>query len=543
MVASILLQLVIFELEICLAIKQIKTCMLSLFSDIVQMPGQINLKDLNIPTRQNMPLGMSKGKNQAVGIPNESGGMDPLQDYTGASISEEHFAELEADFGEYEHGYMEDTSPVPLDLDDSPDLKASERLEAFINKMMQKAESLSITREEQILRKQQILEELQKVEQELQEKAKAQLLLNAQERLEQERESQQLQEEEEPTEEELEEYAAGLTGCRMVPSLQEQSAAVARTQGPLPLHVALKNQLMATQAIESRENATAAESVSSKDDAVDGGNPEEPSQADDVQAPHLAKQESLSSASSADSGCGNSDTTSAGKDSSQSETNDASAKISPPKAIDETLLESLENVELPQHNSTTDYTDTCSGREEVEGQEDCDPEDRGSRASSEEVDISNVVPVLESSAQQLLQQQQQQQQHFDQHMQQPLQLTLQQQQELTRQFQQLALQQQLQQVAVSQQQQQVMEDGQACSQHSQAPTVIQPLQQEPIPLTAILEPLQSIASTASTAAPGSLEQQLQQQRQLQAQLALHQQFKVQAQLQLQQQQQQPQVGC
>ena len=41
--------------------------------------------------------------------------------------------------------------------------QASDRLEAFINKMMQKAELLNTTREEQILKKQQILEELQKV--------------------------------------------------------------------------------------------------------------------------------------------------------------------------------------------------------------------------------------------------------------------------------------------------------------------------------------------------------------------------------------------
>lgn len=41
--------------------------------------------------------------------------------------------------------------------------QASDRLEAFINKMMKKAELLNSTREEQILKKQQILEELQKV--------------------------------------------------------------------------------------------------------------------------------------------------------------------------------------------------------------------------------------------------------------------------------------------------------------------------------------------------------------------------------------------
>ena len=45
--------------------------------------------------------------------------------------------------------------------------------------MMRKAEMLNTTREEQIQKKQQILEELQKVERELQEKAQAQLIINA----------------------------------------------------------------------------------------------------------------------------------------------------------------------------------------------------------------------------------------------------------------------------------------------------------------------------------------------------------------------------
>ena len=42
-------------------------------------------------------------------------------------------------------------------------LQASERLEAFINKIMQRAELMNATKEEQIVKKQQILEELQKV--------------------------------------------------------------------------------------------------------------------------------------------------------------------------------------------------------------------------------------------------------------------------------------------------------------------------------------------------------------------------------------------
>ena len=52
-----------------------------------------------------------------------------------------------------------------------------------------KAELLNTTREEQIVKKQQILEELQKVEAELHEKARAQLMLN----VEQKQRSQQQQ--------------------------------------------------------------------------------------------------------------------------------------------------------------------------------------------------------------------------------------------------------------------------------------------------------------------------------------------------------------
>ncbi|XP_054710914.1 ankyrin repeat domain-containing protein 17-like [Uloborus diversus] len=66
-----------------------------------------------------------------------------------------------------------------IDLDQN-NMKPSERLEACINTMMKKAEMMNPSPEEQIFQKQQILEELQRVERELQEKAQAQLLLNAQ---------------------------------------------------------------------------------------------------------------------------------------------------------------------------------------------------------------------------------------------------------------------------------------------------------------------------------------------------------------------------
>ncbi|GBM44967.1 Ankyrin repeat domain-containing protein 17 [Araneus ventricosus] len=65
------------------------------------------------------------------------------------------------------------------------ELKPSERLEQCINSMMKKAEMLNPSPEEQIIQKQQILEELQRVERELQEKAHAQIMFNAQQQQQQ----------------------------------------------------------------------------------------------------------------------------------------------------------------------------------------------------------------------------------------------------------------------------------------------------------------------------------------------------------------------
>ncbi|KAK2150836.1 hypothetical protein LSH36_386g01050, partial [Paralvinella palmiformis] len=106
------------------------------------------------------------------------------------SGSSSQVSEMGSDYG----GESEQTQPematssstsslIPFDSEDKMNemMKASERLEAFISKMMRRAELLHTTSEEQSLQKQQILEELQKVEQELQEKAKNPLLLlNAQ---------------------------------------------------------------------------------------------------------------------------------------------------------------------------------------------------------------------------------------------------------------------------------------------------------------------------------------------------------------------------
>ena len=96
---------------------------------------------------------------------------------------------LEAEGFDFEKALAESTAVAgggegELKLDPKTSEKC-EKLEAFINNMMRKAELLNTTREEQIVKKQQILEELQKVERELHEKAQAQLLFNFQQRLEQ----------------------------------------------------------------------------------------------------------------------------------------------------------------------------------------------------------------------------------------------------------------------------------------------------------------------------------------------------------------------
>ncbi|GFX52343.1 ankyrin repeat domain-containing protein 17 [Trichonephila clavipes] len=65
-------------------------------------------------------------------------------------------------------------------VEQSGEMKPSERLEQCINSMMKKAEMLHPSPAEQIIQKQQILEELQKVERELQEKAHHQYILSTQ---------------------------------------------------------------------------------------------------------------------------------------------------------------------------------------------------------------------------------------------------------------------------------------------------------------------------------------------------------------------------
>ncbi|XP_064628158.1 ankyrin repeat domain-containing protein 17-like isoform X2 [Lineus longissimus] len=141
-------------------------------------PGQVTLKDFNLAgkttdqIRQNMQKSFARAKAKLTEADSQSK-ISVQSEGDTCSISSSY---------DYEKNYQDTGSPLSFDLDDQTDMKASERLEAFINKMMKKAELLNTTREEQILKKQQILEELQKVERELKEKAQAQFLLSAQQR-------------------------------------------------------------------------------------------------------------------------------------------------------------------------------------------------------------------------------------------------------------------------------------------------------------------------------------------------------------------------
>ena len=236
-------------------------------------------------------------------------------------------------------------------------LKASEKLEAFINQMMKKAETLHTTREEQIVKKQQILDELQKVEHELQEKAKQQLLLNTQQKIEAVH-TKHLERGEADGGESDAVLVSGLDSETEEFIKQMQATALLVGSGdrlscapkPVPLHIALKKDLEAQlqAAIETATNnkdtssitrlleeanfvngpfddeeedkeAVAAPPVDGDDDDDnddDQDDDEDDNELDDEDGedidgrklPQLAKQESLSSvASSADSGCGNSD--------------------------------------------------------------------------------------------------------------------------------------------------------------------------------------------------------------------------------------------
>ena len=223
-----------------------------LTAGVPQMPGQVNLKDLNIPARTQEQIRQNMQKSLTRSLSQRRSETEQLCSSTEASDEESDFSY------DYEKNYTENGSPASVELED---MKASERLEAFINKMMKKAELLNTTREEQILKKQQILEELQKVERELQEKAQTQLFIK--QRLEQQQQppghkplplhvalqqSQQqqqfLQQAQIPQAEQMLQVAFPQLALEQQQQIQQQQQQNQQHQ-PLPLHIALQTQLEA----------------------------------------------------------------------------------------------------------------------------------------------------------------------------------------------------------------------------------------------------------------------------------------------------------
>ena len=339
-----------------------------------QAPGQINLKHLNIPPRSAEPgkrtaQELSKDKMQLLGQIGEGDAALGNAYISGDNI----LTDVDMDFV-YDKGYAEGDTPMPLEVAEGSEVKACEKFEAIINKMRQKAELLNNTREEQIHKKQQILEELQKVEQELQEKDKAQLLLYAQARLEQERQKQlqQLQKKKEEVE---------ANARNTVPSLQEQSAAVANSQ-TTALHVAVDHSgLLTCQVEEGIENSIATDIEQDLHALSDCGDDNQL-----IKKPKLAKQESLGSSasmgSSADSICSHNDS----KETSKTD------QLSP-----ECTDLSLQPREAKRVKHASDGYEGGGVQGDKQDPDKDVSSDNSSRASSEEIDLSCVLPACTTS--------------------------------------------------------------------------------------------------------------------------------------------------
>lgn len=270
-----------------------------------QVPGDLNLKDFNVPRRalETVPKVVPKklvkaavGKNSSV--------------FVGEA------AKIDGDGG------------MTLELEDpvaaaGDSLKANERLEAFINQMMKKAETLNTTREEQIVKKQQILEELQKVEQ--------QLLLSSHRRGEADGEPADDDDLLADLDLDPEELLSQMQAAVAAYTARGGDQALACAPMPVPLHVALHKDMeaqvqaaiaaaaaatkesseitkMANESIHESTKGLSHEAVNKSIPQIEAAATKEEDEDEDKKLPQLAKQESLSSvASSADSGCGNSD--------------------------------------------------------------------------------------------------------------------------------------------------------------------------------------------------------------------------------------------
>ena len=466
------------------------TCNIIHFPGVLQESGQVNLKDFNIQTksieqmrptmqklltkanldtkvtlttttttstqglivRESSPSVDSAVPSNTTPIPSSLNNNDPQRasvnvkngsngEVTSGSIvdnslsgSSSQVSEVGSDIcaeGERTNPEMStsSSSSTAFDSEDKMNemMKASERLEAFISKMMRRAELLHTTSEEQSLQKQQILEELQKVEQELQEKAKNPLLLlNAQSKqdsmVEQCKEV-LLQGDLSFDEDEYSEpmgmtlpvticgpHPGGLEfdvgGLEMGACGLELGAEVEGAMAAMALMMAQGGEAVA----ELMEPMAAdCEAVISKSlqGTYNGAALSFLSDEAEVKIAQLAKQESFSSAShssnsSADSGCGNSDFNGVGVEGSEVDGPPIPAKISPLVA-EEDEEPSPESVNIQQSPSSPSPADECDGVIESgeEGSREGSVEysheggEAVSRASSEEVDLTNVIPLME----------------------------------------------------------------------------------------------------------------------------------------------------
>lgn len=438
---------------------------------------------------------------------------------------------IDVDFGaEYEKACAEAASAAASSGSESEDkmnemMRASERLEAFINKMMRRAECLNTTSEEQFLQKQQILEELQKVEHELQEKAKNPLLLlNAQSKQDLPPSSPSLlQQAASPLQTQAVQHQQtiqvqeGPNGQQIIirqkvefPELPENTLLPDSGQPSLgmllPVSVCEQPDLRLPKPLEGDQDEDEEDEDEEDEDedpdlvyhpnspaeledpdgdvsdrsleAVDDNNPCNHGNGgalsiltgseEDLRTAQLAKQESLSSgssassssSSSADSGCGNSDTNGLGADGSEvdgppleSTSGDMELASGQQQVCDDLSCDS---------RNIANNNEAPSSSEEEEEEEDEEEEDddggeaaaippamllpssltsgdeegpktflmtenmelitsHSERAGSEEVDLTNVIPIMEFANQQqldnhlrALQQQQQQQQQLQQ---------------------------------------------------------------------------------------------------------------------------------
>ena len=302
------------------------------------------------------------------------------------------------------------SSPLnPFDSEDKMNemMKASERLEAFISKMMRRAELLHTTSEEQSLQKQQILEELQKVEQELQEKAKNPLLLlNAQSKQDMmfDQSKMALLQEDLPFDDDEDEchQPYGMTLPVMICEAGSHDVDAGGGGGGGGVE-SLKSNTDQGHSQASTKSAKDEAVIIQADAAHDGGTVCH--EGSEVKTAQLAKQESLSSASnvsssSADSGCGNSDFNGVCMEGSEVDRPPLAPRLElAEKQPDDGSAEQCKSNSSPskadgKHGASTQTANDPSATKTAKVESRLG--EQVSRASSEEVDLTNVIPVMDA---------------------------------------------------------------------------------------------------------------------------------------------------